>query len=352
MEFKDLFLNISEEEYRNLPAYSYSLLSKFARTGFYQLDKLREKESSPSLSFGTALDSLMFGGEEEFNTKVVVKDITLPSDNIKNIIDRLNKDFPECGTLYDINPEDIQNCAKSFDYYKDSKFDNLRLKNIYEKGYSYFESLKENRCIISSKDYEDVLNCRKRLLESDNTAFLFNKNPFDDENEIYYQLKGNTEMSIGLEGNKTISIKGMFDIVKVNHKYKTVSIYDLKTTSKPIDMFVESYLKYRYYIQAEMYKTIMEDVLFLNNQYHDYKFDNFHFIVINRTQNPVIFYNNYDFIRPYKLYYCNNNVYKIDDWRKLLSTLNYYDTEHPSVPLSIEDGYSDIYFQYLTPLSD
>ena len=349
MEFKDLFLDISEEEYRRLPAYSYSLLSKFVRTGFYQLDKLREKESSPSLSFGTALDALMFGGEEEFNSKVVVKDITLPSDNVKNIIDKLNKDFPECKTLYDINPEDIQNCAKSFDYYKDSKFDNLRLKNIYEKGCTYFESLKEKRCIISSKDYEDVLNCRERLLESDNTSFLFNKNPFDTENEFYYQLKGVTEE---FKGINTISIKGMFDIVKVNHKDKTVSIYDLKTTSRPIDMFVESYLKYRYYIQADMYRTIMENALLKDNHYKDYKFDKFQFIVINRSQNPVIFYNIYDLIKPHKLYYYNNNVYKIDDWRELLHTLNYYDTEQPSVPISIESGYADTYHYYLTPISD
>ena len=57
----------SEEEYRADPAYSYSTLAKYNREGFNKLDSLFDKVESPSLTFGSAVDSIITGGEEEFN---------------------------------------------------------------------------------------------------------------------------------------------------------------------------------------------------------------------------------------------------------------------------------------------
>ena len=64
---KDISWNISEEDYRKDPALSYSTLARFNRERFNNLNKLFDKIETPSLTFGSAVDSIITGGMEEFN---------------------------------------------------------------------------------------------------------------------------------------------------------------------------------------------------------------------------------------------------------------------------------------------
>ena len=48
---KEIALQIDEPAYRKMPELSYSMISKFQSVGF-NLDKLQESVSSPSLTFG------------------------------------------------------------------------------------------------------------------------------------------------------------------------------------------------------------------------------------------------------------------------------------------------------------
>ena len=71
---KDISWNISEEDYRKDPALSYSTLARFNREGFNNLNKLFDKIETPSLTFGSAVDSIITGGMEEFNERFIVAD--------------------------------------------------------------------------------------------------------------------------------------------------------------------------------------------------------------------------------------------------------------------------------------
>ena len=64
-ELKDISWNVTEEEYRADPALSYSTLAKYERGGFNSIPTLFDKVESPSLTLGSAVDSLITGGEEE-----------------------------------------------------------------------------------------------------------------------------------------------------------------------------------------------------------------------------------------------------------------------------------------------
>ena len=80
MEKKTLFdisWKVSEDEYRNDSAYSYSTISRFNREGFDNLDKLFDKIETPSLTFGSMVDTLITGSEEEFNEKFEVADFQI-----------------------------------------------------------------------------------------------------------------------------------------------------------------------------------------------------------------------------------------------------------------------------------
>ena len=60
---KEIALQIDEPIYRKMPELSYSLLSRFQRVGF-DISKLQECVSSPSLTFGSAVDAIITGGRK------------------------------------------------------------------------------------------------------------------------------------------------------------------------------------------------------------------------------------------------------------------------------------------------
>ena len=71
---KEIALQIDEPTYRKMPELSYSIISRFQSVGF-DIEKLQEKLSSPSLVFGAATDALITGGQEEFDRNFMVVDL-------------------------------------------------------------------------------------------------------------------------------------------------------------------------------------------------------------------------------------------------------------------------------------
>ena len=60
---------VPDPVYRQDPALSQSVLTKFEREGFENLDKLFEHVDTPSLSFGSMVDCLMTDGERAFQER-------------------------------------------------------------------------------------------------------------------------------------------------------------------------------------------------------------------------------------------------------------------------------------------
>ena len=69
---KDISWNISEPEYRNNSALSYSTISRFDKEGFENLDNLFTQITTPSLLLGQIVDTIITDGEDEFNNRFVV----------------------------------------------------------------------------------------------------------------------------------------------------------------------------------------------------------------------------------------------------------------------------------------
>ena len=87
---KDISWQVTESEYRGDPALSYSTLARYEREGFNNLDKLFDKVDSPSLVFGSAVDTLITGSEDEFNEHFIVAQLdNPPSDTLITITKRL-----------------------------------------------------------------------------------------------------------------------------------------------------------------------------------------------------------------------------------------------------------------------
>ena len=83
---KEISWDVSEDTYRKDPALSYSTLAKFEREGFNKLDSLFDHIDTPSLTFGSAVDSIITGGEEEFNARFMVAEFPSIPDSIISIV--------------------------------------------------------------------------------------------------------------------------------------------------------------------------------------------------------------------------------------------------------------------------
>ena len=284
MTLQEASLQMTEQEYRDIPCISFSLLQKYDREGFatlFQPDEL----STPSLLFGSAVDCMITEGPEEFAKKFLVADIPKLSATMQAIADQLVAEHSE-NTFVTVSDEKILQAANDNSYQKNWK-DATRIQKIREECSAYYNLMVSNsdKRILTESDYSDVTRAVEALQTDKHTSHFFMGNDPFGSVERYYQLKF-------LSKPETLggSIKGMLDLVCVDHANKTVHPCDLKTT-KDIYTFEESFYKYRYYLQAAIYTWLIEQAIKEDcPELQDYKIMPYKFIVIDRKIfQPVVF---------------------------------------------------------------
>lgn len=190
---RDISWDVSEETYRADPALSYSTLAKFERSGFNELNKLFDKVESPSLTFGSAVDSLITGGEEEFNDRFIVAEFPAISDNLIQIAKVLHSRYGDTNRSIDTIPDNtLADVGKECEFYANDKYANYRVKLIKENCNEFYNLLylSVGKTILDTQTYSDVLKAVEALKTSENTREYFNGNdPFTPHIEMLYQLK-------------------------------------------------------------------------------------------------------------------------------------------------------------------
>lgn len=312
---KEIAWNVTEEVYRADPAISYSTLSRYDREGFRNLHKLFDKIESPALRFGSAVDTMLTDGKEAFDNRFIVCEFPQLSEALITISKGLYKNYGDKYRSIDLIPdEDILDYTLG---YQPTWGNEARLKNVRSKCRDYYNllSLASEKEILSQRDYNDVVSCVNELTTNSYTKAFFKINLFDKRFEKVFQLKFKADY----EG---IPVRCMFDELVVDHEDKIIYPIDLKTSGHPEEIFDQSFLTWRYMIQAQLYSYILKEVIKKDDYFKDFKIVHYSFIVINRTTlSPIVwrYYNNFaevDFIDN------NGNVYR--NWRKLLVELNYY----------------------------
>ena len=282
---KDLSWQVSEEEYRADPALSYSTLAKYEREGFNNLDRLFDKIDTPSLTFGSAVDSIITGGQEEFDERFMVADFPNTTDSIIKIVKALFQSFSSSNrNLNSIDDNDIIKYTESYNYQLNWKPE-TRAKVIKEKGEDYYNLLfiAGSRTVLDTQTYQDVCNAVRALKESKSTQFYFaENNPFEPYIERFYQLKFKGEFN-------GVKYRNMADLIIVNHKEKWVKPVDLKTSSHTEWDFYKSFVDWRYDIQARLYWAIIRQNMDKDEYFKDFKLLDYDFIVVNRrTLTPLV----------------------------------------------------------------
>ena len=283
---EDISWKVTEEVYRKDPSLSYSTLARYEREGFNNLDKLFDRVESPSLTFGSAVDTLITGSEKEFNDKFRVAQIdnTL-SDTLITITDRLFSRWKDTyNNIKDI-PED-----KIIETIQDISWNNhwlpkTRVTKIKGDCAAYYKLLylSEGKTILSTYVYQDVINAVDKLKSADSTKFYFEQNNvFDNSIERFYQLKFKATFN-------NVDYRCMADEILVLHDYKTIIPIDLKTSYKPEWDFYKSFIEWMYPIQSRLYWRIIRDNMDKDPYFKDFKLANYRFIVINKkTLVPLV----------------------------------------------------------------
>ena len=335
----DISWKVSEEEYRADPALSYSTLAKYEREGFNNLDKLFDKVETPSLTFGSAVDSIITGGQEEFDERFMVAEFPSTPDSITKIVKSLFNQYRDSYRSLIMIPDNAIIKETEYQSYQMNWKPETRAKVIKEKGADYYNLLfvAGDRTILDTTTYQDVCNAVRALKESESTKFYFaDNNPFVPDIRRFYQLK----FKACLEG---IEYRCMSDLLIVNHENKTIQPIDLKTSSHAEWDFYKSFVEWNYQIQARLYWSIIRQNMDEDEYFKDFELLDYMFIVVNRrTLTPLVW--NCPLTRFIgTLYFGKNKQIEMRDPEDIGKELSFYLSSRPKVPMGInETGLNDL----------
>ena len=191
---KEIALQIDEPTYRKMPELSYSMISKFQSVGF-NLNKLQESVSSPSLTFGQAVDAIITGSQEEFDRNFMVVDLPNISYSANNCVRILwNKYKDTYKHIKDI-PVDILNTELQLNgFWPNSRYSaQARINGFFKspvEDYYQLNYIAENKNVINTELHMQILQAVNALKTSTATKDYFaDDNPLDNNIERLYQLK-------------------------------------------------------------------------------------------------------------------------------------------------------------------
>ena len=328
---KDVSWQVPEEVYRDDPALSYSTLAKYERGGFASLPTLFDRVESPSLTFGSAVDAIITGGQQEFDDRFVVADFPDIPDSYIAVIKEV---FNIYGTVYSdftsVPDDKIIAITEKLQFQRGWKPE-TRAKVLKEKGSDYYNLLfiSINKILLNTEVYNQVLACVRALKESDSTKFYFaDNNPFDNTIERLYQLKFKTKLN-------GIWYRCMADLIILDYKNKTIQPIDLKTSSHTEYDFYKSFVQWNYSIQSRLYFRIIKDIIEQDEFFKDFILLPYKFIVVNKTTlNPLVW--DCPFTEEYgTLVFGKNKDIIFRDPEEIGKELSYYLEHKPIVPIGI-----------------
>lgn len=287
---KDLSLQISEEQYRENPALSYSLIATYEKGGFASIPHLYDKKESDALTFGLMVDTIITEGMEKFQEKFAVADFKIPSDSIKFVIDWL-LEVREEEFFEDIPNDVILTTCDLAEYQMRYKAD-TRLSKIKSEGETYYNTVRQigNRTVVSDDVYQEVLAVVGALKSHTQTSKYLQHTKENSDVEFLYQQKFLTNLD-GLD------VRCMFDLLIVSHSKKVIIPIDLKTSSMLEYDFPKKYLENRYDLQSRLYCRILKNIIKDDEYFKDFTITNFRFMVINKNNRlPLMFTDDYSFV--------------------------------------------------------
>jgi PD-(D/E)XK nuclease superfamily protein len=223
---------------------SYSRVSDFDRNGPKALVQRVELDSQ-GIKMGSIIDDLKFS-KDKFNDIYYVSDFDEPGASLGVLCKIIISNYREIPDV-----EEVLNIIERNGLWKSVK----QREKVLEKfntdefwGYLKDKYQGGSRTVITSEEMskaEDIVE----VLSNHNHS----KNLFSDELEHHYQYSFVTMIG-------KFQFKGILDILSIDHTNKIVYMKDLKTGAASASEFQISLVKYRYYLQAAVYRLGFEAI--------------------------------------------------------------------------------------------
>lgn len=285
---KEIALQIDEPTYRKMPELSYSILSRFQSVGF-DIDKLQESVSSPSLTFGAATDAIITGGKDEFDRNFMVVDLPNIPESASNCVRIIWNKYKDTYKHLNEIPMDILNTELQLNgFWPNSRYSaqariNGFFKNPVEEYYQ-LNYIAENKSIINTELYRQILQAVNALKTCSATKNYFAEdNPWDNSIERLYQLKFRADLN-------GVGYRCMMDECIVLHDKKLIIPVDLKTSCSCEEKdFYFNFLQWHYQLQARLYSRILRANLDQDEYFKDFKILNYRFIFCHKDScSPLV----------------------------------------------------------------
>lgn len=331
---KDISWQVDEPTYRADKALSYSTLSTYEREGrFSKLPTLFDRKESPSLLWGSVLDTILTDGMDAFNEQFYMEDIPDMTPTMRAIGQKL---WDSCNRAYE--------CVEMI---PDAMVHKVCLDVGYQPGWgatahknhalsdgaaAYYSALQwsENKTIISSTMYNEVIRAAEALRTAPSTSCLFG--PEVPGWERFFQLK----FKATLEG---VPYRCMFDGLLCNHELKVIIPVDLKSSSKKEYDFPKSFVEWLYMLQAKLYTAILKDNLARDEQFKDYEIRPYIFMVVNNHADPhPLAWEFRESLNTDRFYYGKSKSKYIRGPLEIGTELYRYLQENPALPFGVSDN--------------
>lgn len=299
---------LSEKQYRSLPIDSYSSIKVFIedRKKYYRQFVLGgpvEDEETDSTIFGSLVDCLQFK-PEEFDSRFCVAVSQFPKPQYKRLADKLMDITLLCTDDNGIVTREVSSMleeaynALKYDRsgnivdFKQDSFETAKRKFIGTDVEIYYRQLREahGKHIVEVDTIEKAQNIVHELRTNPVTRDIMTLKG-GGEYEVFYQFPIVGELSAAITGTDPYPLKGLLDIVIVDHQEKTICIYDLKTAWDNEGEFLGNYRKYKYYLQIAVYFYLVIGWKEKDTRLKDYKVKYPAFIVAESSnyKNPLIY---------------------------------------------------------------
>lgn len=254
-------MKLNDNEYFALKRHSYSKLGGFDRGGPQSL--IAPDKKSSALSIGSLVDHLLTN-VEPLSTEFYITKAIKPTASLGTLADAVLAAYGDIAPRTEI--EDVVHIAKVLGLWSSIKKPEVYQKKIDTKqfwDYLTSEVKSKGKKVVTvpqlalakkmvSHLKSDKVTSRAFDTDGGNVEVIFQEVMLWDDEDSFDSI-------LGIENPEhTKGFRCKFDILRADHKNKTLQFVDIKTMEGPIDDFEKSFYMWRYYFQDALYQDGLE----------------------------------------------------------------------------------------------
>jgi hypothetical protein len=256
-----------EDEFFTQPfMMSYSGLNKllFSPVLFHQHYILKQRDDvvDKPMVEGKLLHCLLLN-PEEFENEFVLMSSDMPSDGPRKVLDKIYEIMKANGKLEMDGTfvNHILDVLKEQNLYQSLKTDDQRIdKMTTTKNISYldYKFQAEKKTVVDQDMYDFAKNTVETIKSNSKIMDLMGFN----QDSLTTNVKQHNELDlVCLEfDDYFFGIRGIIDNLVIDHDAKVIRVNDLKKSSKSIGQFEESIEYYNYWMQAALYRLLVNHI--------------------------------------------------------------------------------------------